>query len=298
MRNLVLLKPKLCPRPSCWEILKTNGKLPAVTRTVACHWTKINNCLLSYLLQQEEIFVILLRAYLVLFYVSCGNLNREIWKLVIQVSQKLKYVFGRLKVEFVLNIYRIVCKLPPILALGVAESSASRSVRTMPENLCLQQTKGDVCKVDKNMSETTLHYRLQYSCWSIICRWIIRVYKERCLKCTNWTSQDSSNLHIWQPNCGFKFCSSLLYSGGNTERCLKEIDRTVSICGIWNVKLLWNTIERSPSQSLIRRASNLLRFRSVLNYFWASQCFISEGAEVVCDFCQSLHLQATDWVKK
>jgi ferredoxin-like protein FixX len=168
----------------------------------------------------------------------------------------------------------------------------------MPESLCQQQTKGDACKVDR----TCLRTLCIADCSAVLYRsfddWFIRVQEERCLKCTNRTSQDSSNLHIWQPNCGFKFCSSPLYSGGNTERWPKEMDRTVSICGIWNVELLWNTIERSPSQSLICRASNLLRFRSALNYFWASQCFISGGAWVFCDFCQSLHLQATYWVKK
>ena len=87
--------------------------------------------------------------------------------------------------------------------------------------------------------------------------------------------------------CGLKFCSSILYSGDSTMICLKERERTVAVCGIWNVKLLWNTIERSPSQSLICRVSNQLRFRSLLNYFWASQCFIPGGAEVFRDFCES-----------
>ena len=123
-----------------------------------------------------------------------------------------------------------------------------------------------------------------HSCLSIICFWIIRVQKQRCWKYTKWTSSRFKQFAHLTAAWGFKFCSSLLYSGGSTMRCLKERDRTVAICGIWIVKPLWNTIERSPSQSLICRASNQLRFRSLLNYFWASQFFVSESAQVVCDF--------------
>jgi len=148
--------------------------------------------------------------------------------------------------------------------------------------------------------ETTLHYRLLYASPLLFVDHLLlerssterKMFKMHKLNVARFKQFS----HLTAP-CGFKFWSSVLYSGGSTVRCLKERDRAVAICGIWNVKPLWNTIERSPSQSLICRASNHLRFRSLLNYFWTSQCFISGGVEVVCDFCQSLHRRLqTEWI--
>jgi hypothetical protein len=152
------------------------------------------------------------------------------------------------------------------------------------------------------MSETTLHYRLLFASPLLFVDHLLLDHSSTERKMFKMHKRNVTRFkqlsHLTAP-CGLKFCSSLLCSGGSSMRCLKERDRAVAICGIWNVKLLWNTIERSPSHSLICRASNQLRFRSLLNYFWTSQCFISGGAEVVCDFCQSLHrkLQA-EWKYK